>query len=67
MSVADGMSSKYDLNFDYASHSEPFRVTNRVRPMCAALCPVTEQKVAVLISDGRIFIWKLSAVGKAKK
>lgn len=67
--VNDGesLTSKVDLNFDTACHSEPFRVTNRIRPMAAALCPVTERQAAVLVSDGRIFIWKLSSSTKKEK
>ncbi|XP_077970782.1 WD repeat-containing protein 11-like [Styela clava] len=66
-SVTESLSSKVDLNFDTACHSEPFRVTNRIRPMAAALCPVTERQAAVLVSDGRIFIWKLSSSKKREK
>lgn len=60
-------SAKYDLFFDTVCHSEPFRITNRVRPVGAAMCPVSERSTAILISDGRIFVWKVMTSHKDEK
>ncbi|KAF7710966.1 hypothetical protein HF521_009838 [Silurus meridionalis] len=55
-----------ELSYDLRSQCDAIRVTKTVRPYRAVICPVNENRAALVVSDGRIMLWELKAhVGKA--
>lgn len=55
-----------ELSYDLRSQCDAIRVTKTVRPYRAVICPVNENRAALVVSDGRIMLWELKAqTGKA--
>ena len=50
------------LNYDLKSQSDAFRLTRHSKVYGDACCPVSENKVSVVLSDGRVLFWELTAV-----
>ena len=47
------------LVYDSRCQSDPVRLTRHVRVYGVGVCPVSENKVTVLLSDGRVLLWSL--------
>ncbi|XP_078500058.1 WD repeat-containing protein 11 isoform X1 [Lissotriton helveticus] len=50
-----------ELTYDLRCQCDAIRVTKTVRPFSLACCPVSENSVALMISDGRVMIWELKS------
>ena len=50
-----------DIIYENKCQSDPLRLSKSSRLHGFICCPTTEQKLALLISDGRILIWELKA------
>ncbi|XP_017320048.1 WD repeat-containing protein 11 isoform X1 [Ictalurus punctatus] len=50
-----------ELSYDLRSQCDAIRVTKTVRPYRAVICPVNENRAALVVSDGRIMLWELKA------
>lgn len=64
-SMADdggSQSSGFDIFYDHRCQSDPLRVTLHNRVYGAACCPVSENKVALVMSNGKLLIWELNTV-----
>ncbi|XP_043912007.1 WD repeat-containing protein 11 [Protopterus annectens] len=63
--VSDPDQSVQELTYDLRCQCDAIRVTKTVRPFSMACCPVNENSVAIVVSDGRVMIWELkcNAVG----
>lgn len=48
--------------YDLKAQSDAMRLTRHTRVYGNAICPVTENKVCVILSDGRLLHWQLTAV-----
>ena len=48
-----------DVAYDLRCQSDPLRVTRHNRVYGASLCPVSEKKVALIMSDSRVIFWEL--------
>uniref|UniRef100_A0A3B4G5C2 WD repeat-containing protein 11 n=1 Tax=Pundamilia nyererei TaxID=303518 RepID=A0A3B4G5C2_9CICH len=58
--------SVQELVYDLRSQCDAIRVTKTVRPYRMVICPVNENKAALMVSDGRAMLWELRAhTGKA--
>ncbi|KAM4703755.1 WD repeat-containing protein 11 [Rhinophrynus dorsalis] len=55
-----------EMIYDLRCQCDAIRVTKTVRPYSITYCPINENSVALIISDGRLMIWELksSVVGK---
>uniref|UniRef100_A0A668SFR4 WD repeat-containing protein 11 n=1 Tax=Oreochromis aureus TaxID=47969 RepID=A0A668SFR4_OREAU len=64
--AADPEQSVQELVYDLRSQCDAIRVTKTVRPYRMVICPVNENKAALMVSDGRAMLWELRAhTGKA--
>lgn len=52
------------LTYDSKSHSDSVRLTRHVKVYGVSRCPVSEHKMVVLLSDGRILLWNLISIQK---
>ncbi|XP_061766710.1 WD repeat-containing protein 11 [Nerophis ophidion] len=59
--VADPEQSTQELVYDLRSQCDAIRVTKTVRPYRMVICPVNENNVALMVSDGRVMLWELKA------
>uniref|UniRef100_A0A8C4QUC4 WD repeat domain 11 n=1 Tax=Eptatretus burgeri TaxID=7764 RepID=A0A8C4QUC4_EPTBU len=50
-----------EVIYDLRCQSDPIRVTKTVKPIALACCPVGENSLALLVSDGRLLLWDLKA------
>lgn len=50
-----------ELSYDLRAQCDAIRVTKTVRPYRAVICPVNENRAALVVSDGRIMLWELKA------
>ncbi|KAL7990561.1 hypothetical protein Chor_013991 [Crotalus horridus] len=50
-----------ELIYDLRSQCDAIRVTKTVRPFSMVSCPVNENSVALIVSDGRVMIWELKS------
>uniref|UniRef100_A0A4W4H9W4 WD repeat-containing protein 11 n=1 Tax=Electrophorus electricus TaxID=8005 RepID=A0A4W4H9W4_ELEEL len=50
-----------ELVYDLRAQCDAIRVTKTVRPYRAMLCPVNENRAALVVSDGRVMLWELKA------
>ena len=50
-----------DIIYENKCQSDPLRLSKSSRLFGFMCCPISERKVALLISDGRIIIWELKA------
>ncbi|CAD5206515.1 unnamed protein product [Bursaphelenchus okinawaensis] len=57
INVDDG--AKSVMNYDNVVNSETQRMSNKIIVKASALCPLTESKVAVLLSNGRLVVHQL--------
>uniref|UniRef100_A0A8B9H9G6 WD repeat-containing protein 11 n=1 Tax=Astyanax mexicanus TaxID=7994 RepID=A0A8B9H9G6_ASTMX len=57
----DPEQSVQELVYDLRSQCDAIRVTKTVRPYRAVVCPVNENRAALVVSDGRIMLWELKA------
>ena len=48
-----------DVAYDLRCQSDPLRVTRHNRVYGASLCPASEKKVALIMSDSRVIFWEL--------
>uniref|UniRef100_A0A3Q2PQI0 WD repeat-containing protein 11 n=1 Tax=Fundulus heteroclitus TaxID=8078 RepID=A0A3Q2PQI0_FUNHE len=53
--------SPQELVYDLRSQCDAIRVTKTVRPYRMVICPVNENKAALMVSDGRVMLWELKA------
>lgn len=53
--------SSVDIVYENKCQSDPLRLSKSSRLFGFMCCPISEMKVALLISDGRIIIWELKA------
>uniref|UniRef100_A0A8C7XIU8 WD repeat-containing protein 11 n=1 Tax=Oryzias sinensis TaxID=183150 RepID=A0A8C7XIU8_9TELE len=53
--------SVQELVYDLRSQCDAIRVTKTVRPYRMVICPVNENKAALMVSDGRVMLWELKA------
>uniref|UniRef100_A0AAX7UFI7 WD repeat-containing protein 11 n=1 Tax=Astatotilapia calliptera TaxID=8154 RepID=A0AAX7UFI7_ASTCA len=51
--------SVQELVYDLRSQCDAIRVTKTVRPYRMVICPVNENKAALMVSDGRAMLWEL--------
>uniref|UniRef100_A0A8C6NUA9 WD repeat-containing protein 11 n=1 Tax=Nothobranchius furzeri TaxID=105023 RepID=A0A8C6NUA9_NOTFU len=61
--AADPEQNVQELVYDLRSQCDAIRVTKTVRPYRMVICPVNENKAALMVSDGRVMLWELK--GKA--
>ena len=54
-------STSVDIIYENKCQSDPLRLSKSSRLFGFMCCPVSERKVALLISDGRIIVWELKA------
>ncbi|KAG9275026.1 WD repeat-containing protein 11 [Astyanax mexicanus] len=59
--AVDPEQSVQELVYDLRSQCDAIRVTKTVRPYRAVVCPVNENRAALVVSDGRIMLWELKA------
>ncbi|XP_066534821.1 WD repeat-containing protein 11 [Hoplias malabaricus] len=59
--AADPEQSVQELVYDLRSQCDAIRVTKTVRPYRAVVCPVNENRAALVVSDGRVMLWELKA------
>uniref|UniRef100_A0A669CE52 WD repeat-containing protein 11 n=1 Tax=Oreochromis niloticus TaxID=8128 RepID=A0A669CE52_ORENI len=59
--AADPEQSVQELVYDLRSQCDAIRVTKTVRPYRMVICPVNENKAALMVSDGRAMLWELRA------
>ncbi|XP_061914606.1 WD repeat-containing protein 11 [Entelurus aequoreus] len=59
--VVDPEQSTQELVYDLRSQCDAIRVTKTVRPYRMVICPVNENNVALMVSDGRVMLWELKA------
>lgn len=59
--AADPEQSVQELVYDLRSQCDAIRVTKTVRPYRMVICPVNENKAALMVSDGRVMLWELKA------
>uniref|UniRef100_A0A8B9HC92 WD repeat-containing protein 11 n=1 Tax=Astyanax mexicanus TaxID=7994 RepID=A0A8B9HC92_ASTMX len=59
--TVDPEQSVQELVYDLRSQCDAIRVTKTVRPYRAVVCPVNENRAALVVSDGRIMLWELKA------
>jgi len=52
----------YDVFYDHRCQSDSLRVTKHNRVCAAVICPVTEKKIALIMSDGKTLVWELTTV-----
>ncbi|XP_076467443.1 WD repeat-containing protein 11-like [Babylonia areolata] len=50
-----------DVAYDLRCQSDPLRVTRHNRVYGASLCPMSENNVALVMSDSRVIFWELQA------
>uniref|UniRef100_A0A3B3CGA0 WD repeat-containing protein 11 n=1 Tax=Oryzias melastigma TaxID=30732 RepID=A0A3B3CGA0_ORYME len=60
-STAASEESVQELVYDLRSQCDAIRVTKTVRPYRMVICPVNENKAALMVSDGRVMLWELKA------
>ncbi|XP_054721445.1 WD repeat-containing protein 11-like [Uloborus diversus] len=53
--------SSLEVSYDLQCQSDALRLTKHARVTGMALCPVTEMKAALLLSDGRVLFFKIDA------
>lgn len=51
-----------DLIYDVRATSDSFRVTKNARIYAVSSCPLTEKKICLIVSDGRILMWQLHTI-----
>ena len=51
-----------DCMYDLRCQSDPLRVTKNNRVYGVACCPVTENRVVLMLSDSRLLFWELNTV-----
>lgn len=56
-----------EMTYDLKCQCDAIRVTKTVRPYSIACSPISENKVALIIGDGRVMIWELKASVPGKK
>lgn len=61
VSVTDSEQCVQELVYDLRSQCDAIRVTKTVRPYRAVVCPVNENRAALVVSDGRVMLWELKA------
>ncbi|CAH3181969.1 unnamed protein product [Porites lobata] len=54
-------STSVDIIYENKCQSDPLRLSKSSRLFGFMCCPISERKVALLISDGRIIVWELKA------
>uniref|UniRef100_H2MDP5 WD repeat-containing protein 11 n=1 Tax=Oryzias latipes TaxID=8090 RepID=H2MDP5_ORYLA len=59
--ATDPEQSVQELVYDLRSQCDAIRVTKTVRPYRMVICPVNENKAALMVSDGRVMLWELKA------
>ncbi|XP_063047243.1 WD repeat-containing protein 11 isoform X2 [Engraulis encrasicolus] len=57
----EGGESAQELVYDLRSQCDAIRVTKTVRPYRMVICPVNENRAALVVSDGRVMLWELKA------
>ncbi|TRY60023.1 hypothetical protein DNTS_011017 [Danionella cerebrum] len=50
-----------ELVYDLRAQCDAIRVTKTVRPYRVVICPVNENRAALVVSDGRVMLWELKA------
>lgn len=61
LALSDPEQSVQELVYDLRSQCDAIRVTKTVRPYRMVVCPVNENKAALMVSDGRAMLWELKA------
>ena len=51
-----------DCTYDLRCQSDALRVTKNNRVYGIGCCPVTEMKVALILSDSRLLVWEFKTV-----
>ena len=58
---SDPEQSAQELVYDLRSQCDAIRVTKTVRPYRIVICPINENRAALVVSDGRVMLWELKA------
>ncbi|XP_062375226.1 WD repeat-containing protein 11 [Sardina pilchardus] len=59
--TSDAEQSAQELVYDLRSQCDAIRVTKTVRPYRMVICPINENRAALVVSDGRVMLWELKA------
>ena len=54
----DEFRNTVSVAYDTHCHSEPFRISKMCVPYAIAMCPITEMRVGILTSDGKVMFWE---------
>ena len=54
------------LSYDTKSQSDTVRLTRHVRVAGFVVCPVSEFKVVLLLTDGRFLVWQLVPIDQVQ-
>ena len=62
--ITDNLSTKISLDviYDLRCQTDQLRLTKQSRVCGVAMCPVLENKIALLITDSRLLLWKIQLV-----
>ena len=59
--ASNDVNTSVDIIYENKCQSDPLRLSKSSRLFGFMCCPISERKVALLISDGRMIIWELKA------
>ena len=48
-----------EVRYELHGHSEPLRISKTCQVYTGGVCPISEKRVAVLTSEGRILFWDI--------